>query len=259
VSVELGLIAAGAGTGLLVGLTGVGGGALMTPLLLLVFGVSAPVAVATDLWFAALTKLAAIATHRQRERIDWLVVRRLWLGSLPVALGVAWLASAGVRLGKVAWLSQAVGAVVCIAALGLWFGPALLRRLTRAPRAHARSRWQAPLTVGAGAVVGFAVALTSVGAGTLGAVMLLALYPRRLTLQQLVLADLVHATGLALVAGLAYAASDLVDWRMLWLLLLGSLPAAVLGSRLAGRLPQRTLRRGLAAVLLLVGGKAILG
>jgi len=237
VSVELGLIAAGAATGLLVGLTGVGGGALMTPLLLLVFGVAAPVAVATDLWFAALTKLAAIATHRRQTKVDWVVVRRLWLGSIPVALAVAWLTSAGVRVGKVVWLSQAVGAVVCLAALGLWFGPALMRRLA----------------------VGLAVALTSVGAGTLGSVMLLALYPRRLNMQRLVLADLVHATGLAIVAGLAYAASNLVDWRMLGCLLLGSVPAAVLGSRFAGRLPERPMQQALAAVLLVVGAKSALG
>lgn len=258
-SVELGLIAAGAATGLLVGLTGVGGGALMTPLLLLVFGVAAPVAVATDLWFAALTKLAAIATHRRQTKLDWVVVRRLWLGSIPVALAVAWLTSAGMRMGKVAWLSQAVGAVVCLAALGLWFGPALMRRLAGTPQRSAPSRWQAPLTAGAGAAVGLAVALTSVGAGTLGSVMLLALYPRRLNMQRLVLADLVHATGLAIVAGLAYAASNLVDWRMLGCLLLGSVPAAVLGSRFAGRLPERPMQQALAAVLLLVGAKSALG
>ncbi|MGC8808467.1 MAG: TSUP family transporter, partial [Thiomonas sp.] len=130
---EIGLIVAGAATGLLVGLTGVGGGALMTPLLLLL-GVAAPVAVATDLWFAALTKLAAITTYRRQTKVDWVVVRRLWLGSIPVALGVAWLASAEMGLGKVAWLSQAVGGVVCLAALGLWFGPALMRRLASAPQ-----------------------------------------------------------------------------------------------------------------------------
>ncbi|MGC8703415.1 MAG: sulfite exporter TauE/SafE family protein [Thiomonas sp.] len=206
-----------------------------------------------------MTKLAAITTYRRQTKVDWVVVRRLWLGSIPVALGVAWLASAEMGLGKVAWLSQAVGGVVCLAALGLWFGPALMRRLASAPQRAAPSRWQAPLTIGAGAAVGLAVALTSVGAGTLGSVMLLALYPKRLDMHRLVLADLVHATGLAIVAGLAYAASDLVDWRMLGFLLLGSLPAAVLGSRFAGRLPERPMQQVLAAVLLLIGAKSALG
>jgi len=250
--------AAGAATGLLVGLTGVGGGALMTPLLLFL-GVPAAVAVATDLWFAALTKLAAIASHRRHTVIDWPVVRRLWLGSVPVALAVALLATAGARVGKVAWLSQAVGAMVCLAALGLLLGPKALRRLAATPAQADPLRGQAALTVAAGALIGGAVALTSVGAGTLGSVLLLALYPQRLNTHRLVMADLVHATGLAAIAGLTYAAGSLVDWRMLGWLLAGSLPAAVLGSHLAGRLPARKLQVGLAAVLLLVGGKAALG
>ena len=251
-------MAAGAATGLLVGLTGVGGGALMTPLLLLVFGVPAATAVATDLWFAALTKLAAIATHRQRTAIDWPVVRRLWLGSVPLALTVALLTSVGAGIGKLPHLSQAVGVMVCLAALGLWFGPSALRRLAATPQRSEGGPLLAPLTIGAGALIGAAVALTSVGAGTLGSVLLLALYPR-LSLQRLVLADLVHATGLAAVAGLAYAAGRLVDWDLLCNLLLGSVPAAVLGSRWAGRLPARALQKALAAVLLLAGGKAVLG
>jgi uncharacterized membrane protein YfcA len=255
---DAGYAAAGAATGLLVGLTGVGGGALMTPILLFL-GVPAAVAVATDLWFAALTKLAAIASHRRHTTIDWPVVRRLWLGSVPVALAVALLASLGARIGKVAWLSQAVGVMVCVAALGLLFGPMVLRRLQATAADAAPPRAQAALTVAAGALIGAAVALTSVGAGTLGSVLLLALYPRRLSTHRLVMADLVHATGLAAVAGLTYAAGSLVDWRMLGWLLAGSLPAAVLGSHLAGRLPARRLQLSLAAVLLLIGGKSAVG
>lgn len=253
------LIAAGAATGLLVGLTGVGGGALMTPLLLLVFGVAAPVAVATDLWFAALTKLAAIASHRRHASIDWAVVGRMWLGSVPVALAVAWFTSHGTAPAKVPWLSDAVGVMVCVAAVGMWFGPTLLQRiLANHQNRHAPHRWQPLLTVLAGALVGGAVALTSVGAGTLGSVLLLALYPLRLDAHRLVVADLVHATGLAVVAGLTYAANDLVDWRMLGLLLLGSVPAAVLGSRLAGRLTALRLQKVLAVVLLAVGLRTVL-
>ncbi|MGC9185504.1 MAG: sulfite exporter TauE/SafE family protein [Thiomonas sp.] len=257
-SADAALLLAGAATGLLVGLTGVGGGALMTPLLLLL-GVAAPVAVATDLWFAVITKIAAIAAHRRHATIDWPVVRRLWAGSIPVALAVAWLVSHGAQPGKVGWLSQAIGVMVCIAALGILLGPMLLRRLQR-PAAHdLPPRWQVPLTSGAGAVLGGAVALTSVGAGTLGSVLLLLLYPQRLNAHRLVLADLVHATGLAVIAGTAYAARGLVDAALLGQLLLGSVPAALLGGYLAGRTPSLVLQRALAVVLLLIGGKTAWG
>lgn len=257
-SLELDLLAAGAATGLLVGSTGVGGGALMTPLLILLFAVPVPVAVATDLWFAIPVKLAAITMHRVRTPIDWPVVTRLWAGSLPVALGVAWLASAGVSTGKLPWLTQAVGAMVCLAAFGLWFGPAWSRRMQAAPQAAA-PRLHTLLAVAAGALLGGMVALTSVGAGALGSALLLALYRQRLNAHALVLADLVHAAGLALVAGLTYAARGLVDWDLLGWLLLGALPAAMVGSRLATRLQARTLQQWLAALLLLAGVRAVWG
>lgn len=256
---EAAFLAAGAATGLLVGLTGVGGGALMTPILLFL-GVPAAVAVATDLWFAALTKLAAIAAHRRHTPIDWLVVRRLWLGSLPVALAVAGLVSTGARIGKIGWLSQAVGAMVCIAALGMLLGPALSRFLGQRMRSAQPVRGQAALTVAAGAGVGAAAALTSVGAGTLGTALLLALYPQRLTPHRLVVADLVHATGLALVGGLVYAvAGKLVDWRLLAWLLAGSLPAAAIAGLFAGRLPAAAMRWALGGLLLLIGGAVLVG
>lgn len=253
-------VVAGGLTGFVVGLTGVGGGALMTPLLLLVFGVAPVTAVATDLWFAAITKVVAASTHRRHAEVDWPVVRRLWLGSMPVALAVVALVSVRAQVGKSAWLSQAIGLMVCLAALGMLLGPWMLRRIraARASDSHPASRWQTPLTVLAGAFVGGAVALTSVGAGTLGSVLLMALYPLRLTAHRLVMADLVHAIPLALVAGLGYAGSGMVDWHLLGLLLLGSLPAAVVGSLLAGRLAHRRLQVALAVVLLLAGSKSIL-
>lgn len=251
-------VAAGAASGLLIGLTGVGGGALMTPVLLLVFGVAPANAVATDLWFAAITKLVAVLRHRRQAAVDWPVVRRLWLGSLPVALFAAVMVGMGAQLGKRAWLTQAVGLMVCLAALSLLFGPWLLRKAAAAPldAAQPPPRWQAALTVCSGGGIGGAVALTSVGAGSLGVVLLMAIYRRQLSPQQVVLADLVHAIPLAVVAGLAYAGMGLVDERMLGLLLLGSLPAAWVGSHLAHLLPPRRLQVALAGVLLLVGVKS---
>lgn len=231
----------------------------MTPLLILGFGVAPVTAVATDLWFATLTKMTAVVTHRTQTVTDWQVVRRLWMGSLPMAMTMAWLVSHGVHIGKLDWLSQGVGAMVCVAALGLWFGPALLGWLAATRLQAGPWRWQAQATAVAGLLLGAVVGLTSVGAGVLGTVLLLALYPRRLDTHRLVLADLVHASGLALVAGLVYATSNVVDWRLLGLLLLGALPAAVLGSLWARRLPVRKLQMLLAAVLLALGIKALAG
>lgn len=118
--------AAGALTGFVVGLTGVGGGALMTPILLLLFGVAPTTAIATDLWFAAITKLVGARIHYGAGQVDWQVVRRLWAGSLPMALGVVVLVSLGSPLGKIGSLTHAIGVVVLITAVGLLLSPRLL-------------------------------------------------------------------------------------------------------------------------------------
>jgi len=163
---------AGALTGFVVGLTGVGGGALMTPILLLVFGVSPVTAIATDLWFAAITKLVGARIHHANGQVDWQVAKRLWLGSLPLALFVVVLVSLGAQVAKVEWLSKAIGVVVLITAVGLLAAPKLMayarnRRVSQAERFKAV---QPVLTVISGAVLGLCVALTSVGAGALGSV-----------------------------------------------------------------------------------------
>ncbi len=118
---------AGALTGFVVGLTGVGGGALMTPILLLVFGVAPTTAIATDLWFAAITKVVAARIHNGAGQVDWVVVKRLWMGSLPVALVVVMLVSLGAEVQKVDWLTQAIGVVILFTAVGLLFAPRLHR------------------------------------------------------------------------------------------------------------------------------------
>jgi hypothetical protein len=250
---------AGALTGFFVGLTGVGGGALMTPILLLFFGVAPTTAVATDLWFAAITKVVGARVHGASGQVDWQVVRRLWLGSLPVALAVAAFMSSGSSLGKVGWLKQAIGGLILVTALGLLFAPKLLA-LARARRMNEPARFKAmqpALTVAAGAVLGICVALTSVGAGALGSVMLLYLYPLRMTPHRLVATDLVHAIPLAVVAGLGYLFSGLVDWGMLASLLIGSIPAIWVASLLARRVPARGIQILLAVVLLAAGWKTL--
>lgn len=253
--IDAGYTLAGALTGFLVGLTGVGGGSLMTPILLLVLGVAPTTAVATDLWFASITKIVGAAIHQRAGKVDWQVVRRLWTGSLPVALLVVILISMGDHLSKVSWLAKAVGVVVLITALGMFFSPMLfkLAKGQRLEKPEKFKAWQPVLTVLAGAILGLAVALTSVGAGAIGSVMLLFLYPLRMTPHRLVATDLVHAIPLAMVAGIGYLFAGKVNVSMLGNMLLGSIPAIAIGSLLAGKIPARGVQLALATVLVLVG------
>lgn len=257
--IELPYVLAGALTGFVVGITGVGGGALMTPILLLFFGIPPATAIATDLWFAVITKFVAVSIHNRRGNVDWQVVRRLWWGSLPTALLVVTLVNFGAKVHKIDWLTEVVGFVVMITAVSLLFAPQLFaaarsRRLDNVERFKAK---QPILTVAAGALIGICVALTSVGAGALGSVMLFCLYPVRMTPHRLIATEIVHAIPLALVAGAGYLVAGLVDWRMLMSLLVGSIPTVIAGSFLARSLDARSMQAGLALVLLIVGVKTL--
>lgn len=250
---------AGAFTGFVVGLTGVGGGALMTPILLIFFGVSPTTAIATDLWFAAITKLVGARVHHTSGNVDWQVAKRLWLGSLPMALMIVVIVSLGAQVAKVDWLTKAIGIVVLITAIGLLASPKLVAyaRGRRIGQPEGFKAIQPALTVVSGGVLGLCVALTSVGAGALGSVMLLYLYPLRMTPHRLVATDIVHAIPLAVVAGLGYLFAGMVDWFMLASLLVGSIPTVLPGSLLAGKIPGRAIQIALAVVLLAAGIKVL--
>ena len=245
-------------TGLLVGLTGVGSGALMTPLLLLVFGVAPLTAVGTDLWFAALTKLVATRIHQGHGLIDWQVARRLWMGSLPAAAGtLAWVIFRPADAANTDFLKAAIAVAVIVSALGI-LAQGWLHAWGRSLRIDAPDRFKAlqgPLTVAAGAMLGLLVTLTSVGAGALGAVMLICLYPLRLTPPRLIATDIVHAVPLAIFAGAGHLMAGNVDLALLGNLLLGSVPGVVIGARLSSRLPHAVLRVVMGGVLLLIGLK----
>ena len=251
-------VLAGALTGMVVGITGVGGGALMTPILLLAFGVAPQVAVGTDLWFAALTKLAITPLHHGKQLIDWQVLRRLWLGSLPASVAVAiWIRMQPFDATAAARLRLAIAVAVCLTATGLVAQRWLAKRATAAhTRAAQRlAKWQPVATVVAGVMLGTLVTLTSVGAGALGVVALVYIYPTRLTPPRLIATDIAHAIPLAVFAGTAHLLIGTVDGRLLFTLLLGSVPAGIAGAMLSARLPHATLRIALAVVLFLVGTK----
>jgi hypothetical protein len=197
--------------------------------------------------------------HHTNGNIDWPVAKRLWLGSLPMALLIVLIVSSGAQVAKVGWLTKAIGIVELITAVSLFIAPKLVayardRRIGEPQRFKAI---QPALTVASGAVLGLSVALTSVGAGALGGVMLLYLYPLRMTPHRLVATDVVHAIPLAVIAGLGYLFAGMVDWRMLASLLVGSIPAVLLGSMLAGRISGRLIQIGLSMVLMAAGIKVL--
>lgn len=252
-------VVAGALIGFVVGLTGVGGGALMTPVLLIIFGVQPTTAIATDLWFAAITKMVGAQAHHTNGYVDWQVAKRLWMGSLPMALLIVLLVGFGTQVAKVDWLAKIISVVLLITAVGLLAAPKLLlyareRRISQPSRFKAA---QPVLTVFSGAFLGACVALTSIGAGALGSVILLYLYPLRMTPQRLVATDIVHAIPLAVVAGIGYLFAGMVDWAMLVGLLIGSIPAVLLGSFLAGNVSGRWVQIALSMVLIAAGLKVL--
>jgi len=252
-------VLAGGLTGVVVGLTGVGGGALMTPLLLLFFGTAPLTAVGTDLWFAAITKIAITGVHQRQSLIDWQIVRRLWSGSLTTSvLTLIWLHY--VPAGRsAAVLTAIIGVAVCVSAIGMLAQKqlhALAQRVDLQAGGSMR-RWQPLATTLAGAALGVLVTLTSVGAGALGALCLLYLYPSRLTPPRLIATDVAHAIPLAMFAGVGHLFIGSVDVVLLRDLLAGSLPGALIGALMAARLPHAWLRLSLAAVLLVVGAKLL--
>lgn len=251
---------AGFGVGALVGLTGVGGGALMTPIMVLLFGVVPQTAVGTDLWFAAITKIVGGWVHGKRGSVDWEVLRRLFYGSIPACLlTLLYLHLSGNAQSHNVLIVKMLGFVLVLSSAAAVLRPVFHRvgaRL-RADKPVPFKAWQPALTVFAGAMLGFLVTFTSIGAGALGAVMLLYLYPRRMKPATLVGTDIVHAIPLTLLAGTGHLLLGAVDFALLASLLIGSLPGIVLGSLASSRAPERLIR-GLISVLLTVVGLKML-
>ncbi|MCB1829972.1 MAG: sulfite exporter TauE/SafE family protein [Gammaproteobacteria bacterium] len=252
---------AGLLVGILVGATGVGGGALMTPLLVLLLGVAPHTAVGTDLLYASLTKLFGVGLHSAKGNVDWQVVRRLATGSLPAAAAtLLWMhvtESNGIREGMVI-TGLAVALLLTSLAMA---GKPWLNRIGRSVRINEPIpflKFQPPLTVLTGVCLGSLVTLTSIGAGALGSVILVFLYPLRLTPVKLVGTDLAHAIPLALVAGAGHILLGNVDFVLLGTLLLGSIPGVLLGAHFGGKLPEQVLRLTIALMLALIGFKMLM-
>jgi uncharacterized protein len=249
----------GLGVGLLVGLTGVGGGSLMTPLLVLLFGVHPATAVGTDLLYAAATKAGGTLVHGLRGTVDWRVTGRLAAGSVPAtALTLLWLHHFGTHGSAASGLIQFVlGLALLLTAVALVFRGRIVAFAMRHALEPSGARVTG-LTVLTGALLGVLVSLTSVGAGAIGVTVLLLLYPK-LPTARIVGSDVAHAVPLTLIAGIGHWMLGSTDWAMLASLLLGSLPGIMAGSYLSSRAPERILRPLLAATLALVGCRLVLG
>jgi len=249
--------ASGFGVGLLVGLTGVGGGSLMTPLLVLLFGIHPARAVGTDLLYAAITKSGGTLVHSLNKAVDWRVTGRLALGSVPAtALTIFGLSTLDAHDGGVSGLvSSTLGVALILTALTLVFRRFILesfaRRVGELSPTVTRN-----LTIATGAILGVLVSLSSVGAGALGVTALLMLYPR-LPVVRIVGSDIAHAVPLTFCAGIGHWMLGDVDGILLLSLILGSLPGIAIGSHLASRIPEKILRIVLASTLVVVGGRLI--
>jgi uncharacterized membrane protein YfcA len=241
--------------GLLVGLTGVGGGSLMTPLLILLFGIHPATAVGTDLLYAAATKTGGSLVHGFARSIDWRVVGRLACGSLPASaltLVLLW------RLNLDGEVSRSLINLVLCAALFLTAAALVFRNVITHRYRHRLDRLSpastALATVGVGVGLGILVSISSVGAGAVGVMALLLLYPH-LPMVRIIGSDIAHAVPLTLVAGAGHWVVGTVDWHLMSSLLVGSLPGIFIGSYSAVRVPERALRIVLAATLVVVATK----
>jgi uncharacterized membrane protein YfcA len=259
---DLAYVFAGFAVGLVVGLTGVGGGSLMTPLLIFGFGIKPYLAVGTDLLFAAFTKMGGTVNMARRGMVPWSVVASLSAGSIPAALATLYVLH---RIGPAdpavqKTMTLTLGVALLLTALATLYkavrGKQTPHDLSEQDfeRALRPRHWALPLLLGA--VIGVMVTLTSVGAGAVGVTALMLLYPL-LPLPRIVAADIAYAVPLTLVAGLGHASLGSVDWPLLAKLLAGSLPGIWLGSQLVHKTPERAIRSLLSLLLAYAGAKLI--
>jgi uncharacterized protein len=249
----------GFAVGLLVGLTGVGGGSLMTPLLILLFGVHPATAVGTDLLYAAVTKSAGSVVHGLNRTVDWRIVQRLATGSIPATIvTIAVLGYFGIKgEGARALIGAVLAFALLLTAITLIFRDRIVARY--APRLSELSpRRIAVLTVVVGAILGVLVSISSVGAGAIGVTALILLYPK-LPTARIVGSDIVHAVPLTLVGGIGHWLLGSIDWQVFTALIIGSIPGILIGSYAAARFNETALRVVLAVTLLAVATKLSFG
>jgi len=254
----LSYIVSGFAVGLLVGMTGVGGGSLMTPLLTLLFGVSPSVAVGTDLAFASITKSAGTLTHRVRGTIRWDIVRRLCIGALPAAvvstLALKSFGALSPEIGQI--IRYSIAGSVLLTVVALIFKSRMLAWINAHPERQLQGNKLAAATIISGAVLGVLVTVSSIGAGAIGATLLVLLYPS-MSSAEVAGTDIAYAVPLTAIAALGHWWLGSIHWELLISLLIGSLPGITLGSWVARSVPEKFLRVLLAMTLTGVAFKLI--
>lgn len=252
-------IGSGFAVGMLVGMTGVGGGSLMTPLLTLLFGVSPSVAVGTDLAFASITKSAGTFTHRLRGTVHWDIVKLLCIGALPAALvatlGLKHFGTLSAEIGQV--IRYSIAGSVLLTVVALLFKSKMLAWINAKPERQLQGKPLAIATVVAGAILGILVTISSIGAGAIGATLLVMMYPR-LSAAEVAGTDIAYAVPLTAIAAAGHWWLGSINWELLLSLLIGSVPGITLGSWIARSVPERFLRGLLAMTLTGVAAKLIL-
>lgn len=253
----LGFSLAGLVVGTAVGATGVGGGSLMTPILILFYGISPAVAVGTDLLYASISKAFGVLLHGRNGTVDWRIVGRLALGSVPAALLTLLFLHhqpAGPQLDQM--IKLVLASAIVVTAVFTLFQEPVMRLLGRPASADAglvsEPRHQALLTTLSGAAIGALVTISSVGAGVIGMMLLLILYPRAAPIR-LIGSDLAHAVLITGIAGLGHAGLGTVNYSMLGYLLVGAIPGIWLGTRVAFRLDDRMLKKTISGFLVFIG------
>ncbi len=260
---ELIQIAAGAVVGLIIGLTGVGGGSLMTPILVLGFGITPAIAVGTDLLYAAITKSSGVYFHQKNGTVDWQIVKLLGSGSIPFSLltivFLEFLHDQDIDYEQ--YMIMTLSFMLIITALIVISKTRLLAfihgRHAGNPLICAIRRYRPQITIIAGCALGILVTLSSVGAGAIGSAILFLLYPRHKPIR-IVGTDLAHAVPLTAIAGFGHLHFGTVDAELLGGLLLGGIPAIYLGSLIGKKLPDHVLRPLISIILLLMGIKLVL-
>ncbi|MDP3293250.1 MAG: sulfite exporter TauE/SafE family protein [Nevskia sp.] len=254
----LGFSIAGLIVGTAVGATGVGGGSLMTPILILFYGISPALAVGTDLLYASISKSFGVLLHGRNGSLDWAIVGWLSAGSVPATLLTLVMLD---QIGSSAQLDRLIkltlsGAVI-VTALFTLFQELLASRLrAEAVRGELSPITQRLLTVIAGVVIGAVVTISSVGAGAIGMMILLLLYPKHAPIR-IVGSDLAHAVLITAIAGAGHARMGSVNYELLGWLLLGALPGIWIGSRLGFQMNPRSLKRAIAGILIVVGSMTL--
>jgi hypothetical protein len=244
---------------MLVGMTGVGGGSLMTPLLVLLFGFHPATAVGTDLLYASVTKTVGTVVHGKQRTVDWRIVAGLAMGSVPASILTLFIMSrVGTMSGSAAsLLNLLLGIALLLTSISVFFRPLILRwagHHIHAMESRSLRRW----TILLGATLGVLVSVTSVGAGALGTTALLILYPR-LPVARIAASDIAHAVPLTLIAGLGHWWLGSVDFGLMLALLAGSIPGIILGSLVSSRSSDSVLRPVLAVTLLVVAVRLLIG